>query len=654
MIDGDKLRDVVGTNIEKLCGHFFPGGKKENGEWKLGDVSGAKGNSLGICLSAEKAGMWVDRASADKGNFTQLLMRSRNLTFPGAADEIGRFLGVDLSTHTHYQPNAINWDRCARLAGEHVNRMAIWRGLSERFVNWLSEHDLLRVYGNNGSERWVLPVHMNGKVSGSHSRPIEWAGPDRCPWLIWPEKKKGGPGVQPLMIGDLANARSVHVFESQWDMFAVCDRLNLHETDGAAAFCTRGSANGGLVSTIPDTVSEVFLWQQNDDAGTNWTDAIIRKLPITATARLVKTPSEFEDPNAWTLKGKATSDGLLTAISAAVISAPAPVEGSAQDGSKDTPNPWCEALSASMCSSTQLQRLEVTPRSPILGDWFKEGDLGFIFAPRGVGKTWLAIDLAHGIAEGRDVGPWKHQEAKPVLYLDGEMPPDAVKSRDRGLGNETENLVYINHEVLFQRTGRVFNLGDAKLQQAIIETCLDNGIKVLFLDNLSTLVSGADENKGLDWEVLQPWLLQLRRCKISVVWIHHSGRNPKEMRGHSKREDSAFWVIRLERFEDGDPHIGAKFIARFTKCRNTAEEPLAHEWCYTPEGDKTQVTYRAMSPLDVLRQCVRDGLNRATDIAAEMGISKGYASKLAKKAEQSGWLKIENGAYKMSQSCPED
>jgi hypothetical protein len=330
--------------------------------------------------------------------------------------------------------------------------------------------------------------------------------------------------------------------------------------------------------------------------------------------------------------------------------------GNDQNGVEDAqePNPWCEHLSQSMCSSAQLQKLELAPLASILGDWFKEGDLGFIFAPRGVGKTWLAIDLAHGIAEGRNVGPWRHHGPNPTLYLDGEMPPDAVKSRDRGLGNETDKLVYINHEILFQRTGRVFNLADVKLQEAILELCLDFGIKVLFLDNLSTLVSGADENKGLDWEILQPWLLKLRRHKIAVVWIHHAGRNPKEMRGHSKREDSAFWVIRLERFEAAEPRIGARFIARFTKCRNTAEEPVAHEWCYAPEGDTTRVTFREMSHLDVFKQCVRDGLNRATDIATEMEISKGYVSKLAKKAEQAGWLTIEKGAYKMTESRSAD
>ena len=194
--------------------------------------------------------------------------------------------------------------------------------------------------------------------------------------------------------------------------------------------------------------------------------------------------------------------------------------------------------------------------------------------------------------------------------------------------------------------------GGAHVQNAILETCLDFGIKVLFLDNISTLVSGSDENKGLDWEMLQPWLLDLRRRKIAVVFIHHAGRNPREMRGHSKREDSAFWVIRLERTEEIEARVGAKFISRFTKCRNTADEPCAYEWGYIPSGDRTDVSIRQMAPIDVFKRVVQDGLCRPTDIAAEMGISKGYASKLAKKGEEAGWLIIDGGTYRLRELKP--
>ena len=310
---------------------------------------------------------------------------------------------------------------------------------------------------------------------------------------------------------------------------------------------------------------------------------------------------------------------------------------------------WIEALTMGACTSSDLQTIQTTQRTPIVGDWMKEGDLGFIFATRGVGKTWLALDLALGIAAGRDVGPWKVHAPQSVLYLDGEMPPGDVKERDRGLNGVVPTLTYISHELLFERTGRVMNLADPELQEAILEMCMRDGFRVLLLDNLSTLVSEVRENEGGDWELLQPWLLCLRRHKITVVFIHHAGRN-NHMRGHSKREDAAFWILRLDKTSSVTRTTGACFVSRFTKWRNASQEPVVYKWNYGPNGDKIQVSYKKAENMDVLRQHIEDGLDSATEIAEEMGVTKGCVSKLAKRAADEGWLSISKGKYKLEDS----
>jgi RecA-family ATPase len=206
---------------------------------------------------------------------------------------------------------------------------------------------------------------------------------------------------------------------------------------------------------------------------------------------------------------------------------------------------WAADLNKSLITSEQLRTLDLKPREPIVGDWFLEGDLGFIFAPRGIGKTWFALDLACGISKGEAVGPWEVHSPRRVLFLDGEMPLEHLQSRDKRLGVAGNNLAYLNHEQLYRQSGRVLNLAEPALQKALTELCLDNGISVVFVDNLSTLVYGVAENDGEAWELIQSWLLDLRRAGIAIVIVHHAGRN-KEMRGHSKREDPAFWIIRLD------------------------------------------------------------------------------------------------------------
>jgi hypothetical protein len=47
-----------------------------------------------------------------------------------------------------------------------------------------------------------------------------------------------------------------------------------------------------------------------------------------------------------------------------------------------------------------------------------------------------------------------------------------------------------HHAILFDRTRKVLNITEPEQQRAILEWCIRKEIKVLILDNLSTLASG--------------------------------------------------------------------------------------------------------------------------------------------------------------------
>jgi twinkle protein len=100
MINEDLLRDLVRSRIEDLCRHFFPHGRKMGNEWKLGNTTGVSGESLGIQLVGQKAGLYRDRATGEGGDFVKLLRENRNITFTYAAEQIGHFLGVNLNSVT--------------------------------------------------------------------------------------------------------------------------------------------------------------------------------------------------------------------------------------------------------------------------------------------------------------------------------------------------------------------------------------------------------------------------------------------------------------------------------------------------------------------------------------------------------------------------
>jgi hypothetical protein len=77
-IDTLRLAQLVRERTEDLCRTLFPNGRKEGGEWKLDNVQGEPGRSLGVCLSGARAGLWYDHATGegkgkDDAGFVRLL-----------------------------------------------------------------------------------------------------------------------------------------------------------------------------------------------------------------------------------------------------------------------------------------------------------------------------------------------------------------------------------------------------------------------------------------------------------------------------------------------------------------------------------------------------------------------------------------------------
>jgi hypothetical protein len=308
-------------------------------------------------------------------------------------------------------------------------------------------------------------------------------------------------------------------------------------------------------------------------------------------------------------------------------------------------------LKASAIKGQAFHELKIPSRKKLLDDWFREGDFGFIYSPRGAGKTWLGWGIARAIARGEGFGPWEPGEGPvPVCYLDGEMPAELMQNRDKAFGEPIENLMLINHEILFERTSLVLNLADPETQRAITQLCVDGGVKVLIIDNLSTLASGVKENDADAWELLLPWLLDLRRKKIAVVLIHHAGRSG-EMRGTSRREDSAFWIVKLEK-DLSYTDRGCSFLATFEKNRNSALNPDSHVWTIKEILDpqdlfsgKLEISFKLASLEILVLDKIREGHSRCNPIAAELGCQPSTVSKAAQKLAAQGKIRIDNRNY---------
>ncbi len=218
----------------------------------------------------------------------------------------------------------------------------------------------------------------------------------------------------------------------------------------------------------------------------------------------------------------------------------------------------------------------------------------------------------------------------------------------RAHGLDLSKVHHLHHEHLFELNGNCLNIGEVEDRERITGLILRQGYQVIILDNLSSLASGVDENKGMDYEPLSHWLLDLRRRKITVIVIHHAGRNGL-MRGHSKREDACAWIIELrDARQESDP--GAKFVSHFAKPSRNTGDPLPDLlWHFTTDKvsgiTDIQCELAINSEYDQFIQHVMEGVTNQKDIAELMSRHKGTVSKWARKALDEG--RISGNTHKL-------
>jgi hypothetical protein len=204
--------------------------------------------------------------------------------------------------------------------------------------------------------------------------------------------------------------------------------------------------------------------------------------------------------------------------------------------------------------------MTITPRRFVLEPWLREKGLAMVHAKTGVGKTWFALGCAHAIAIGGRFLKWSAPAPLRVVYLDGEMAAQDTQERLRSIGvGGAFNIVSFD---LYD--GPVPNLASEEGQERLAGVI--GPADVVFVDNLSCLTFDDGRSDAESWEIVQAWLLALRRQGKSVVLLHHSGKNGAQ-RGTSRRGDALDAVIKLDRPADAMIDDGCRFTVTFEKAR---------------------------------------------------------------------------------------
>jgi hypothetical protein len=303
------------------------------------------------------------------------------------------------------------------------------------------------------------------------------------------------------------------------------------------------------------------------------------------------------------------------------------------------------SLRDTLITSKDLVSRNLPTRPKILGEWMREGDLGYVFAPRGHGKTWLTMLIANAVAECTQLGDWTTGErARRVVYFDAEMNLPDVQARAKLIGIVSSNFEWLQNELVFDRLRRGLNIAEVTDQAAISEM-LDDG-DLFIIDNLSTAASGMAENDNDAFDDVKGWLLELRSRKITVLIVHHAGRNG-QMRGASRREDMAHWIISLKD-NRGDGEAMA-WVTLFQKCRNCqAVEAPPLRWTIETQGNSLHYTCEKHSGPEAMLALIRDGVEKPSELAEELSVTTGCVSKWAKKLVALGQIKISERKYTLA------
>lgn len=239
----------------------------------------------------------------------------------------------------------------------------------------------------------------------------------------------------------------------------------------------------------------------------------------------------------------------------------------------------------------ELITKDYPPRDMLLSPVMAIQSLSMIFAMRGVGKTFFALSCAYAVASGGGVfGRWFAPAPAKVLYIDGEMPAVTLQERLKNIAMSAESDITDpdNLRILTpdEQDGPMPNLGTKEGQEAV-EPFLE-GVSLVVVDNIATLARTGKANDEDSWMPVQDWLLALRRRGISVLLVHHAGKNGSQ-RGTGAKEDILDTVIQLKRPSDYTADQGARFEVHFTKARGLY-------------GDDTE-PFEAMLSIDDQGQC---------------------------------------------------
>lgn len=313
---------------------------------------------------------------------------------------------------------------------------------------------------------------------------------------------------------------------------------------------------------------DVTIWYDADEPGFTAAEDIARTLRSVgaASVRIVELPDIL--PKGWDLADKVPEGVDIKAL--------------VHDAKLSE-----ESLTNFLLSAKTLAALDIPPRDMIVEPFIATNSMNMMYARRGLGKTWVGLTLAKAITLGEDFLAYAVPEARPVLFIDGEMPLADLQARVKAIGaGDIDNFEILSSEIM-HRDFHALNINreeDRLAIGAMLDRMGEEGRKpaLIIIDNLSSMRMGVEENDNSALDLILQWLLTLRHKGYAILLVHHASKSG-DQRGASRLEDLLDTTIRLSPAAEPSD-AGASLELEFTKTRGVIPQP-AHLTLHLVEGE---------------------------------------------------------------------
>ena len=284
----------------------------------------------------------------------------------------------------------------------------------------------------------------------------------------------------------------------------------------------------------------------------------------------------------------------------------------------------------------------------IMMPWLTFGSTHMIYAPRGAGKTFFAISLGLAVVHSTDFGDWELKESVNVLYVDGEMLPQMMRDRISGLqknlGEKRNKLFILSSGLNLQNGKSPINIAKPEWREFILNQVIEKNIKSMFLDNISALTPGVEENDSTAWDEIARWGTEVKQTGCSLIFIHHAGKGGQQ-RGTSAREDSLDTVISLK--PTSSLNAGVDVDVVFEKSRHIAGLSVsAMNFKILSDPGSTELRWEmGIAGTSKRDDAIRMMINGESlkDISTKLSISRVVVNRYKRMAIEKGWLMENDG-----------